>query len=330
MQEEIISMSKIIELGYVLTLLIGVASFTLHIAAREKNLAAGMFIKQKSMTMFITMILLVNISDFLLVYLDGSISDDLINLIYIVENVLEVGFCYAMICMERDYAGGHNPDWLKAIFITIVVLMIFEDAYYSLGKSEIEEDFYATGMMVLNGISIFLMGYFGLRYWTLGREHEHVKKIDIHMFLYNLFCILICVVSTVSLIDSRTTKDYLMYDEAIYVFFWFIFNLINFGFMWSFCEVNKEENNIVLTAEERLEKIVMEYGLSEREKEIARLMYKGKNNKEMAELLYLSPNTVKVHASNLYRKLGVVNRVQAAAVLRGEKTESVKEERADE
>ena len=34
--------------------------------------------------------------------------------------------------------------------------------------------------------------------------------------------------------------------------------------------------------------------------------------------MYLSPNTVKVHASNLYRKLGVTNRVQAVRVLNGE------------
>ena len=38
-----------------------------------------------------------------------------------------------------------------------------------------------------------------------------------------------------------------------------------------------------------------------------------------AELLYLSPNTVKVHASNLYRKLGVSNRVQAVQILSGKR-----------
>ena len=64
--------------------------------------------------------------------------------------------------------------------------------------------------------------------------------------------------------------------------------------------------------------IVRQYGLSAREREIAELIFEGRHNKEIAAMLYLSPNTVKVHASNLYRKLGAVNRVQAAAVLRGE------------
>lgn len=323
-------MSIIIELGYVLTLLIGVACFTVHITAREKNLITAAIIKQKSMTMFLTMILSLNISDFLVFYLESDISAAFISIIYIVENVLEVGLCYAMICMERDFAGGHNPRWLAVLFVSIVILMVYGDAVYSTGGHEAEESAYVAGMLLLNSIPIILMGYFGLRYWALGRGKKHIKKLDIQMFLYNLFCTIVCVVSTISLIDSRTSSDYFMNDEAIYVVFWFIFNLINLVFLWSFCEVNNEENKAVLTDEERLEKIAEQYGLSEREREIAKLMHKGKNNKEMAELLFLSPNTVKVHASNLYRKLGVVNRVQAAAALRGEKLETEEEGRSEE
>jgi LuxR family maltose regulon positive regulatory protein len=53
--------------------------------------------------------------------------------------------------------------------------------------------------------------------------------------------------------------------------------------------------------------------LTEREREILRLIAAGRSNPEIAELLYLSLNTVKWHAKNLYGKLGVGNRVQAAA-----------------
>ncbi len=53
--------------------------------------------------------------------------------------------------------------------------------------------------------------------------------------------------------------------------------------------------------------------LSERELEILRLIAAGRSNPEIAELLYLSLNTVKWHAKNLYGKLQVGNRVEAAA-----------------
>lgn len=51
--------------------------------------------------------------------------------------------------------------------------------------------------------------------------------------------------------------------------------------------------------------------LTEREQEILRLIAAGRSNPEIAELLYLSLNTVKWHAKNLYGKLSVSNRVEA-------------------
>jgi LuxR family maltose regulon positive regulatory protein len=53
--------------------------------------------------------------------------------------------------------------------------------------------------------------------------------------------------------------------------------------------------------------------LTTRELEILRLIAAGQSNPEIAELLYLSLNTVKWHVKNLYGKLGVSSRVEAAA-----------------
>jgi DNA-binding NarL/FixJ family response regulator len=52
--------------------------------------------------------------------------------------------------------------------------------------------------------------------------------------------------------------------------------------------------------------------LSEREREVLALIAAGATNREIAERLFLSPHTVKEHASSLYRKLGVKNRAEAA------------------
>ncbi len=51
--------------------------------------------------------------------------------------------------------------------------------------------------------------------------------------------------------------------------------------------------------------------LSEREREVLGLMSSGATNKEIAERLFLSPNTVKEHTSSLFRKLGARNRTEA-------------------
>jgi len=51
--------------------------------------------------------------------------------------------------------------------------------------------------------------------------------------------------------------------------------------------------------------------LSEREKQILRLVAQGKINEEIAAILYITDGTVKNHITNVYRKLGVHTRTQA-------------------
>ena len=51
--------------------------------------------------------------------------------------------------------------------------------------------------------------------------------------------------------------------------------------------------------------------LTDREKEILRLLATGLSNAELAEHLFLSETTVKTHVSSILRKLHVRDRVQA-------------------
>ena len=52
--------------------------------------------------------------------------------------------------------------------------------------------------------------------------------------------------------------------------------------------------------------------LTKREKEIIAEVSKGLGDKEIATKIYISPATVKTHVKNIYRKLGVRNRVEAS------------------
>ena len=53
--------------------------------------------------------------------------------------------------------------------------------------------------------------------------------------------------------------------------------------------------------------------LTRREIGILRLVAEGRSNREVAKLLWVSDQTVKFHLANIYKKLGVRNRVEASA-----------------
>jgi DNA-binding CsgD family transcriptional regulator len=55
-------------------------------------------------------------------------------------------------------------------------------------------------------------------------------------------------------------------------------------------------------------------GLTEREREVIRLVAAGRSNQQIADTLFITRKTASVHVSNILGKLGVENRVEAAAV----------------
>jgi DNA-binding NarL/FixJ family response regulator len=54
--------------------------------------------------------------------------------------------------------------------------------------------------------------------------------------------------------------------------------------------------------------------LTARELEVLRLLAVGRTNRDIAAELFISAKTASVHVSNIMSKLGVANRVEAAAI----------------
>ena len=60
------------------------------------------------------------------------------------------------------------------------------------------------------------------------------------------------------------------------------------------------------------QKVSLQKILSNKEQQVLQLLTQGRTNKEIASALRLSTETVKVTLKNIFRKLGVENRTQAA------------------
>jgi DNA-binding CsgD family transcriptional regulator len=66
----------------------------------------------------------------------------------------------------------------------------------------------------------------------------------------------------------------------------------------------------------RNDRAIAHLGITDRECEVLDLLACGHSNREIAERLFVSPNTVKTHLASLYGKLEVSRRTQAVAKAR--------------
>ena len=67
------------------------------------------------------------------------------------------------------------------------------------------------------------------------------------------------------------------------------------------------------------EKRLKDLGITKRELEILELIAQGMSNREIADKLFVSENTVKTHASRVFDKLGASRRTQAVQIAKSQR-----------
>ncbi|MBQ5955355.1 MAG: hypothetical protein IJL49_05325 [Firmicutes bacterium] len=312
-------MHILVEFIYILTMFISVAGFAVHMTVRTKGLeATSRLAKQKSTTAFLTTVLLLNLCDFMRLYLTQILAEPDLEWIYVTENILEVVLIYVLIHMEKEYLGLPMPRLSEAFFAVTALLLLYFDALLNWNGAE-EERIYFILMIVINAAPIILLTLETIAFCRKSRSSDN-RTTNGYIAVFIGLCIFVCIICTMSNADQQTKHQFFMHSEEVYEVIWLIFNVATFEFVWR--TINKDDSREMkrqVPFKKRLDELKSSCGLSEREVEIAKLLYEGKSNKEIAAMMYLSPNTVKVHASNLYRKIGAENRVQAIQVMAGEK-----------
>lgn len=82
--------------------------------------------------------------------------------------------------------------------------------------------------------------------------------------------------------------------------------------VWAGLKLSRPRTVITQTAPPaNLDELLAKKGISRREYEVLDLMARGMTNQEIADKLFISLNTVKTHAANLFLKLDAKRRTQA-------------------
>jgi DNA-binding CsgD family transcriptional regulator len=81
------------------------------------------------------------------------------------------------------------------------------------------------------------------------------------------------------------------------------------------CLIHALSQTIIVEPSFKNNHFLDKFSLTKREKEIINLVYEGKSNRETAEVLFISENTVKKHLSNIFQKMNMSNRKKMISYL---------------
>ena len=161
-------MIEVVQLCYIFTILIAISAFSLQYLARRKNLAVtNQYIKGRMATLFLALILLFNVCDFLLLFLGTALDIASTDWIYVVENVLEnvleVALAYVLMGMERDYLGKEERKGSATFFAVIAAVIFWTDTTYTAGIMITSESVYTAVMIGLNLLPVLAVAAFSVR-----------------------------------------------------------------------------------------------------------------------------------------------------------------------
>lgn len=136
---------------------------------------------------------------------------------------------------------------------------------------------------------------------TLKPKYKTKFSINREFVIYGMVMGVLFVVLQVlnyETVIHRLSSD--IFNVAIAIIF------TGIGLWIGFMNFNKHTTTTTSNAD-----IGKSFGLSKREMEVLVLIADGHSNQEIADKLFVSPNTIKTHMSNIFSKLNVQRRTQA-------------------
>lgn len=163
-----------------------------------------------------------------------------------------------------------------------------------------------TGFLIMMYILVYLAAVI-----HSGKPTGLYNKRFIRMFgaRYLLYMVLCCITFL-----CRSLHPVLPF---LFIFLFLSWHLIPILFLSLYLEKHHAPaSSLQNDFEEKLEAFCGKYEISNREREVIRLICKGLSNQEISENLFISLQTVKDHVHHIFVKTGIRNRVQLTNLIR--------------
>ena len=231
-----------------------------------------------------------------------------------------------------------------AVPLALIKLSLFLLLFLRLLDLPLDRQF-AKLFYAISALSIIIAAYVlgqDLGGEDLANSHNFMALFGVLLIVANFMCIFYFL-ARIEILESRELQNharnfgwaylvaYFVYASPYYLayfvdlawyqdvssYLYYAMHLIPMIFLREFAQLHQQLNPLHSTEPMNLNQIVEKYEISKRERTILELVLEGKNNNEIAGLLFISSNTVRNHIYNIYGKTQVKNRIQLKTLCDG-------------
>ncbi len=247
--------------------------------------------------------------------------------------ILRFGNCiialtiYLWICVQENLMRKTSLKLLTSIVKKYI--LFYAAAWMILTLATSVEFFYTLKWLLMFSDIILIIGAMGISTAHIIHAGINNKKRSLY-FLTIVTALLLW--NYISYFWGETSvywgnSDFIRQPLDLTIVFWIIIAFSTMLFVSKeimapvFFDKNAEQEKIIDAREKmrnRFSDVCEQYNLTNRERELIELIYAGKSNREIAELLFVSESTVKTHIYNIFRKMQIKSRVAIICIINDE------------
>lgn len=314
-----IFMKEIILLAYLLCIILDVSGLTIALLAKNKS-GSGM---SKELALFLIGILIICCYDMAIYYSDYELGTFTSLKVMRIGNGIIAGTLFLWINLQAKII---DRDALSVLDKIVKRYQLFYMALWIVLTFTLSiEQFYTFKWLLLVTDIILIISSITASVGHIIYSSTAEKRVAMY---YMIVVTSMIIWNYIAYFWGETSvywgnSEFIRDPLDLTVIFWLIISVVTLiyeyreDFVPAFGKEAEEESG-KKNLKERIEEVCIQYKLTPREKEFIDLIYSGKSNKEIAEILFLSESTVKTHIYNIFRKMSVKSRVELIYIVNEE------------